>query len=96
LKLIENYFKQGILQKTDLLSVQVRVSEIKPIAICKVMCKMPLITWLLLNEDLGSVYKPLSFRKYHCLQTINTSSANRKDIQRWINLLKLSKNVVIQ
>jgi hypothetical protein len=30
-----NYFKQGILQKTDLLSVQVRVNEIKPIAICK-------------------------------------------------------------
>ena len=29
LKLIENYFKQGILQKTDLLSVQVRVSEIQ-------------------------------------------------------------------
>jgi hypothetical protein len=29
LKLIENYFKQGF-QKTDLLSVQVRVSEIKP------------------------------------------------------------------
>ena len=29
LKLIENYFKQGILQKTDLLSVQVRVNEIK-------------------------------------------------------------------
>jgi hypothetical protein len=24
-----NYFKQGILQKTDLLSVQVRVNEIK-------------------------------------------------------------------
>jgi hypothetical protein len=51
LKLIENYCKQRILQKTDLLSVQVRVSEIKPIAICKVMCKI-LITWLLLNEDL--------------------------------------------
>jgi hypothetical protein len=36
LELIGNYFKQGILQKTDLLSVQVRVNEIKkPIAICK-------------------------------------------------------------
>ena len=29
LKLITNYFNQGILQKTDLLSVQVRVNEIK-------------------------------------------------------------------
>ena len=28
LKLVENYFKQGLLQKTDLLNVQVRVSEI--------------------------------------------------------------------
>lgn len=28
LKLVENYFKQGMLQKTDLLNVQVRVNEI--------------------------------------------------------------------
>jgi hypothetical protein len=59
LELIGNYFKQGILQKTDLLSVQVRVNEIKKIAICKKTYKTPLITWLSLNEDLtGSVYKP--------------------------------------
>jgi hypothetical protein len=53
-----NYFKQGILQKTDLLSVQVRVNEIKNQLQYAKSTKTPLITWLL-NEDLtGSVYKP--------------------------------------
>ena len=28
LKMVENYFKNGMLQKTDLLNVQVRVNEI--------------------------------------------------------------------
>jgi outer membrane protein TolC len=80
-----NYFKQGILQKTDLLSVQVRVNEIKPIAICKsnVQNASDYLAFLL-NEDLtGSVYKPAEgLENTITLQTINTSlPANRKDIQ---------------
>jgi hypothetical protein len=100
LELIGNYFKQGILQKTDLLSVQVRVNEIKPIAICKsnVQNASDYLAFLL-NEDLtGSVYKPAEgLENTITLQTINTSlPANRKTFRRWRNLLKRIKNVAIQ
>lgn len=86
LKLIENYFKQGILQKTDLLSVQVRVSEIKnqlQYAKSNVQNASDYLAFLL-NEDLGDkVYKPAeALENTITIQTINTSlSANRKDIQ---------------
>jgi hypothetical protein len=100
LELIGNYFKQGILQKTDLLSVQVRVNEIKnQLQYAKVTYKTPLITWFFLNEDLtGSVYKPAEgLENTITLQTINTSlPANRKTFRRWRNLLKRIKNVAIQ
>ena len=62
LKLIENYFKQGILQKTDLLSVQVRVNEIKnqlQYAKSNVQNASDYLA-LLLNEDSSNkVYKPI-------------------------------------
>jgi outer membrane protein TolC len=86
LKLIGNYFKQGILQKTDLLSVQVRVSEIKnqlQYAKSNVQNASDYLAFLL-NEDLGDkVYKPAeALENTITIQTINTSlSKNRKDIQ---------------
>ncbi|PKH68864.1 transporter [Flavobacterium sp. ALD4] len=86
LKLIGNYFKQGILQKTDLLSVQVRVNEIKnqlQYAKSNVQNASDYLAFLV-NEDLaGAVYKPAEgLENTITLQTINTSlSANRKDIQ---------------
>ncbi|CAM3065899.1 TolC family protein [Flavobacterium frigoris] len=86
LKLIGNYFKQGILQKTDLLSVQVRVSEIKnqlQYAKSNVQNASDYLAFLL-NENLGDkVYKPAeALENTITIQTINTSlSANRKDIQ---------------
>jgi outer membrane protein TolC len=86
LKLIGNYFKQGILQKTDLLSVQVRVSEIKnqlQYAKSNVQNASDYLAFLL-NEDLGGkVYKPAeTLENSITIQTMDTSlSANRKDIQ---------------
>jgi outer membrane protein TolC len=86
LKLIGNYFKQGILQKTDLLSVQVRVNEIKnqlQYAKSNVRNASDYLAFLV-NEDLsGAVYKPdEGLENTITLQTINTSlSANRKDLQ---------------
>jgi outer membrane protein TolC len=86
LVLIGNYFKQGILQKTDLLSVQVRVNEIKnqlQYAKSNVQNASDYLAFIL-NEDLtGSVYKPVEgLENTITLQTINTSlPANRKDIQ---------------
>ncbi|SDX12850.1 TolC family protein [Flavobacterium degerlachei] len=86
LKLIENYFKQGILQKTDLLSVQVRVNEIKnqlQYAISNVQNASDYLAFLL-NEDLGDkVYKPTeALENTIAIQNIDTNlSENRKDIQ---------------
>jgi outer membrane protein TolC len=86
LKLIENYFKQGILQKTDLLSVQVRVNEIKnqlQYAISNVQNASDYLAFLL-NEDLGDkVYKPSeALENTIAIQNIDTNlSENRKDIQ---------------
>ncbi len=86
LKLIENYFKQGILQKTDLLSVQVRVNEIKnqlQYAKSNVQNASDYLGFLL-NEDMTNrVYKPIeALGNTIVIETINTLlSANRKDIQ---------------
>lgn len=86
LKLIENYFKQGILQKTDLLSVQVRVNEIKnqlQYAKSNVQNASDYLAFLL-NEDLnGKVYKPLEeLDNIISIKIINTQlSDSRKDIQ---------------
>jgi outer membrane protein TolC len=86
MKLVENYFKQGILQKTDLLSVQVRVNEIKnqlQYAKSNVQNASDYLAFLL-NEDInGKVYKPLEVLDDSiAIETINTTvSENRKDIQ---------------
>jgi outer membrane protein TolC len=86
LKLIENYFKQGILQKTDLLSVQVRVNEIKnqlQYGKSNVQNASDYLAFLL-NEDLGDkVYKPTeALENTIAIQNIDTKlSENRKDIQ---------------
>lgn len=61
LKLVENYFKQGMLQKTDLLNVQVRVNEIAnqlQYAKSNVKNASDYLAFLL-NEDVkGGIYKP--------------------------------------
>lgn len=86
LKLIENYFKQGILQKTDLLSVQVRANEIKNqlhYAISNIQNASDYLAFLL-NEDIGDkVYKPTeALENTIAIQNIDTNlSENRKDIQ---------------
>jgi outer membrane protein TolC len=86
LNLIENYFKQGILQKTDLLSVQVRVNEIKnqlQYAKSNIQNASDYLGFLL-NEDMtNKVYKPIeALENTIVIETINTMlSANRKDIQ---------------
>lgn len=86
LKLINNYYDQGLLQKTDLLSVQVRVNEIKnqlQYAQTNVQNASDYLAFLF-NEDLGDkVYKPIETLENTI--TIESSSpllsTNRKDIQ---------------
>ena len=85
LKLIENYFKQGILQKTDVLSMQVRVNEIKnqlQYAKSNVQNASDYLAFLLNEDNTNKVYKPLEeLDNTITISSINTTlSGNRKDI----------------
>lgn len=86
LKLIENYFKQGILQKTDLLSVQVRVNEIQnqlQYAKSNVQNASDYLAFLLDQDNTNKVYKPIEdLENTISIETINPIlSSTRKDIQ---------------
>jgi outer membrane protein TolC len=86
LKLVENYFKQGILQKTDLLSVQVRVNEVKnqlQYAKSNVQNASDYLAFLLNEDNTNKVYKPLEeLDNSISLQVFSPMlSDNRKDIQ---------------
>jgi outer membrane protein TolC len=86
LKLIENYFKQGMLQKTDLLSVQVRVNEIKnqlQYAKSNVQNASDYLGFLLNEDTTNKVYKPLEELENTITIENNSTilSGNRKDIQ---------------
>lgn len=86
LKLVENYFKNGMLQKTDLLNVQVRVNEIAnqlQYAKSNVQNASDYLAFLL-NEDMaGKIYKPVeTLDNTIAIESINTTlSESRKDIQ---------------
>jgi len=85
LKLVENYFKQGILQKTDVLSVQVRVNEIKnqlQYAKSNVQNASDYLAFLLNEDNTNKVYKPLEeLDDTITISSSNTTlSGNRKDI----------------
>jgi outer membrane protein TolC len=85
LKLIENYFNQGILQKTDVLSVQVRVNEIKnqlQYAKSNVQNASDYLAFLLNEDNTNKVYKPLEELDNTISISSNTSilPTNRKDI----------------
>ena len=86
LKLITNYFNQGILQKTDLLSVQVRVNEIKnqlQYATSNVQNASDYLAFLLNEDNTNKIYKPLeTLDNSIAIDVMNTVlSGNRKDIQ---------------
>ena len=85
LKLIANYFNQGILQKTDVLSVQVRVNEIKnqlQYAKSNVQNASDYLAFLLNEDNTNKVYKPLEeLDNTITISSNNTTlSGNRKDI----------------
>jgi outer membrane protein TolC len=86
LKLVDNYFKQGMLQKTDLLNVQVRVNEIANqllYAKSNVQNASDYLAFLLNEDSNGKIYKPSEeLDNSIVIEEINTSlSDNRKDIQ---------------
>ena len=86
LKLVENYFKQGMLQKTDLLNVQVRVNEITnqlQYAKSNVQNASDYLGFLLNEDTTNKVYKPIEeLDNTISIEVVNTQlSDNRKDIQ---------------
>ena len=86
LKLVENYFKQGMLQKTDLLNVQVRVNEIEnqlQYSKSTIQNSSDYLAFLLNEDTKGKTYKPSEeLENKITIDDINTElSNNRKDIQ---------------
>ena len=86
LKMVENYFKNGMLQKTDLLNVQVRVNEIAnqlQYAKSNVQNASDYLAFLLNEDMVGKTYKPAEFLDNTiAVENINTTiSDSRKDIQ---------------
>ncbi|MGL2963137.1 TolC family protein [Flavobacterium sp. RSB2_4_14] len=86
LKMVENYFKQGLLQKTDVLNVKVRVGEINnqlQYAKSNVQNTSDYLAFLLNEDSKGKTYKPAEELENAIeIEAINTQlSENRKDIQ---------------
>lgn len=86
LKMVENYFKNGMLQKTDLLDVQVRVNEVVnqlQYAKSNVQNASDYLAFLL-NEDMnGKVFQPSEAleNQIQVEENVAIISENRKDIQ---------------
>jgi outer membrane protein TolC len=86
LKLVENYFKQGLLQKTDVLNVQVRVNDIAnqlQYAKSNIQNASDYLAFLL-NEDVkGKIYKPTEALENSITVDAYAASIseNRKDFQ---------------
>ncbi|ESU26417.1 outer membrane protein, RND efflux system precursor [Flavobacterium limnosediminis JC2902] len=86
LKYVENNFKQGYLQKTDVLSVQVRVNDVKnqlQYAKSNVQNASDYLAFLLQEEMTGKVYLPTEALENAIAVTSLTAtlSDNRKDLQ---------------
>jgi outer membrane protein TolC len=85
LKLVNNYFAQGMLQKTDVLNVQVRVNEISnqlQYAKSNVQNASDYLGFLINEDTQGKTFKPLeALSSSIATSSVNTLlSDNRKDI----------------
>ncbi len=86
LKLVENYFKNGMLQKTDLLNVQVRVTEISnqlQYAKSNVQNASDYLAFLLNEDNSNKIFKPSDELENSVTQSSFETklSEERKDIQ---------------
>ena len=86
LKLVKNYFEQGLLQKPDVLNVQIRVNEISnqlQYAKSAIQNASDYLAFLLNEDSKDKTYKPSEeIETTISVETVNTSlSDSRKDIQ---------------
>ncbi len=85
-RMVQNYNKQGLVQKTDVLSVEIRINEIKnqlQTAKSAVRNSSDYLNFLLNGEDKDAIYKPLdAFELESTLaKEDKISLSNRKDFQ---------------
>lgn len=84
LNLVNNYFKQGLLQKTDVLDVQVRVNEITnqlTYAKSSVQNASDYLAFLLNEDTKGGIYKPVENLENEINASLENAqlSSSRKD-----------------
>ncbi|WP_338377862.1 TolC family protein [uncultured Flavobacterium sp.] len=92
LKLVENYAKQGMLQKTDLLSVQVRVNEVAnqlQYAKSNVQNASDYLAFLLNEDNTNKVFKPIEDIE----NVIEISAFEPKLISNRKDILAMDKSV---
>jgi outer membrane protein TolC len=99
LNLVNNYFKQGMLQKTDVLDVQVRVNEItNQLAYAKsnVRNASDYLAFLLNEDTKGGIYKPAENLENEINPTLEKAqlSTSRKDFLAMEKSTEAYKNMM--
>ncbi len=99
LNLVNNYFKQGMLQKTDVLDVQVRVNEIAnqlTYAKSNVRNASDYLAFLLNEDTKGGIYKPVENLESEINPTLENAqlSTSRKDFLAMEKSTEAYKNMM--
>lgn len=99
LNLVNNYFKQGMLQKTDVLDVQVRVNEITnqlSYAKSNVRNASDYLAFLLNEDTKGGIYKPVENLESEINPTLENAqlSTSRKDFLAMEKSTEAYKNMM--
>jgi outer membrane protein TolC len=99
LNLVNNYFKQGMLQKTDVLDVQVRVNEITnqlSYAKSNVRNASDYLAFLLNEDTKGGIYKPVENLENDINPTLENAqlSTSRKDFLAMEKSTEAYKNMM--
>ncbi len=99
LNLVNNYFKQGMLQKTDVLDVQVRVNEITnqlSYAKSNVRNASDYLAFLLNEDNKGGIYKPVENLESEINPTLENAqlSTSRKDFLAMEKSTEAYKNMM--
>ncbi|WP_291117136.1 TolC family protein [Flavobacterium sp. UBA6135] len=99
LNLVNNYFKQGMLQKTDVLDVQVRVNEITnqlSYAKSNVRNASDYLAFLLNEDTQGGIYKPVENLENEINPTLENAqlSTSRKDFLAMEKSTEAYKNIM--
>ncbi|HBI00203.1 MAG TPA: TolC family protein [Flavobacterium sp.] len=99
LNLVNNYFKQGMLQKTDVLDVQVRVNEITnqlSYAKSNIRNASDYLAFLLNEDTKGGIYKPVENLENEINPTLENAqlSTSRKDFLAMEKSTEAYKNMM--